>query len=177
MGRKDGQPKKTNFENSFRVEMPDNRHKGYSMASVNKVILVGNLGSDRKCYQGTETLFATSKLPAFGVVEGQKQTSEKKETTEWHRVVLVRQLAEIAGKYLKKGIGLCRREDHDAQMAGQRKEPTAMTEITGNEMKMLGGGRQDGDSGERTQQRGEPQKQAPAKKEQRFEDMDDDIPF
>ena len=63
-------------------------------------------------------------------------------------------------------------------MAGQEnRDKRYTTEITGNEMKMLGGGRQDGDSGERTQQRGEPQETAPAGRNRRFEDMDDDIPF
>ena len=148
------------------------------MASVNKVILVGNLGSDPEMrYLQNGDAVCNIKI-ATSESWKDKQTGEKKETTEWHRVVFFRQLAEIAGKYLKKGSSVYV-EGKITTRKWQDKEGTDRytTEITGNEMKMLGGGRQDGDSGERTQQRGEPQKQAPAKKEQRFEDMDDDIPF
>jgi single stranded DNA-binding protein len=49
-----------------------------------------------------------------------KQTGEKKEATEWHRIVFFRRLAEIAGQYLKKGlVGLRRGQPKDAQVAGQ----------------------------------------------------------
>ncbi len=70
---------------------------------VNKVILIGNLGQDPE----------TKSLPSGGAVtnisvattEGwkDKQTGEKKEATEWHKVVFFDRLAEIAGQYLKKG--------------------------------------------------------------------------
>ena len=147
------------------------------MASVNKVILVGNLGSDPEMrYLQNGDAVCNIKI-ATSESWKDKQTGEKKETTEWHRVVFFRQLAEIAGKYLKKGSSVYV-EGKITTRKWQDKEGTDRytTEITGNEMKMLGG-RQDGDSGERTQQRSEQAKQAPAKKEQIFDDMDDDIPF
>ena len=91
-------------------------------------------------------------------------------------MVFFRQLAEIAGKYLKKGASVYV-EGKITTRKWQDKEGTDRytTEITGNEMKMLGGGRQDGDSGERTQQRIEPERKEPAKKSDPFDD--EDIPF
>ena len=73
------------------------------MASVNKVILVGNLGQDPEVRY----------LPSGGAVTNisiattdtwkDKETGEKRERTEWHRVVFFARLAEIVGEYLKKG--------------------------------------------------------------------------
>ena len=73
------------------------------MASVNKVILVGNLGQDPEVRY----------LPSGGAVTNisiattdtwkDKETGEKRERTEWHRVVFFKRLAEIVGEYLKKG--------------------------------------------------------------------------
>ena len=146
------------------------------MASVNKVILVGNLGAD------PETRFLPNGDAVCNIRIAtseswkDKQTGDKKEATEWHRVVFFRQLAEIAGKYLKKGASVYV-EGKITTRKWQDKEGTDRytTEITGNEMKMLGGGRQDGDSGERTQQRREPERKEPAKKSDPFDD--EDIPF
>ena len=73
------------------------------MASVNKVILVGNLGADpdQRFLQNGDAVcnikIATSEQWK------DKQTGDKKEATEWHRVVFFRRLAEIAGQYLAKG--------------------------------------------------------------------------
>ena len=73
------------------------------MASVNKVILVGNLGAD------PESRFMTNGDAVVNINIAttdswkDKQTGEKREATEWHRVVFYRKLAEIAGQYLKKG--------------------------------------------------------------------------
>ena len=146
------------------------------MASVNKVILVGNLGSDPEMrYLQNGDAVCNIKI-ATSESWKDKQTGDKKEATEWHRVVFFRQLAEIAGKYLKKGSSvyvegkITTRKWQDKDGADRY-----TTEITGNEMKMLGGGRQDGDSGERTQQRREPERKEPAKKSDPFDD--EDIPF
>ena len=76
------------------------------MASVNKIILIGNLGADPE----------TRDLPSGGTICNlrlattekwkDKTTGETKEISEWHRVVLFRKLAEIAGQYLKKGASV-----------------------------------------------------------------------
>jgi single-strand DNA-binding protein len=73
------------------------------MASVNKVILIGNLGRD------PETRYAPSGAAVCNISLAttrnwkDKTTGEKREETEWHRVVFYDRLAEIAGEYLKKG--------------------------------------------------------------------------
>jgi single-strand DNA-binding protein len=73
------------------------------MASVNKVILVGNLGKD------PETRYAPSGDAICNITLAttdtwrDKATGEKREATEWHRVVFFGKLAEIAGQYLRKG--------------------------------------------------------------------------
>jgi len=73
------------------------------MASVNKVILVGNLGRD------PETRYSTSGAAICNITVAtsrqwkDKASGEKREETEWHRVVFYDRLAEIAGEYLKKG--------------------------------------------------------------------------
>lgn len=73
------------------------------MASVNKVILIGNLGRDPETrYAPSGDAFCTITVATTDTWKD-RQTGEKKEATEWHRVVFNGRLAEIAGQYLKKG--------------------------------------------------------------------------
>src|SRR5688572_32056036 len=110
------------------------------MASVNKVILIGNLGRD------PETRF----LPSGDAVTNisiattdkwkDKASGEMKEATEWHRVAFFGRLAEIAGEYLKKGSqvyveGSLRTRKYQDKETGKDRYAT---EIRGEEMKMLG---------------------------------------
>ena len=73
------------------------------MASINKVILIGNLGKD------PELKFLQSGQPVanFPIATSEKwkdkSTGETKEQTEWHNIIMFGKLAEIAGQYLKKG--------------------------------------------------------------------------
>ena len=73
------------------------------MASVNKVILVGNLGRDPE----VRTMQNGGKVANLNLATSDswkdKATGERKEKTEWHRVVIFGQLADIAERYLKKG--------------------------------------------------------------------------
>ena len=110
------------------------------MASVNKVILIGNLGKD------PETRFAPSGDAICNITLATTETwrdkasGEKREATEWHRVVFFGKLAEIAGQYLKKGspvyvegsLRTRKWQDKDGQ-------DRYTTEIRADEMKMLGG--------------------------------------
>ena len=149
------------------------------MASVNKVILVGNLGADpeQRFLQNGDAVcnlkIATSESWK------DKQTGDKKEATEWHRVVFFRRLAEIAGQYLAKGSSVYV-EGSLKTRKWQDKDGSDRytTEIVGSEMKMLGG---KGDGEQRQAPQAErPQAQAqsaPAKKDPYFDDMDDSIPF
>lgn len=68
------------------------------MASINKVILIGNLGRDPEVF-GTTTKFSVATTSSWK----DKNTGEKKEETEWHRVVAFAKLGEICAQYLTKG--------------------------------------------------------------------------
>ncbi|MBK7563900.1 MAG: single-stranded DNA-binding protein [Propionivibrio sp.] len=157
------------------------------MASVNKVILVGNLGADPETrYMPNGDAVANIRLATTESWKD-KATGEKKEITEWHRVVFFRKLAEIVGQYLKKGSAVYI-EGRIRTRKWQDKEGQERytTEIEANEMQMLGG-RQSaasssggeaefGGSMPSAGASGSP-RAAPAKKTPSFEDMDDDIPF
>lgn len=74
------------------------------MASLNKVILIGNLGADPEVRHTTSgDSVATIRL-ATSETWKDRVSGEKKEATEWHRVVFYRKLAEIVGQYLAKGV-------------------------------------------------------------------------
>jgi single-strand DNA-binding protein len=94
------------------------------MASVNKVILIGNLGRDPETRYTTGG-DAVTNLNIATTDTWKDKNGEKQEKTEWHRVVLFGRQAEIAGEYLKKGtLGLYRRSSADAQVhrqGGRRK--------------------------------------------------------
>ena len=109
------------------------------MASVNKVILVGNLGADPESrYMPNGDAVCNVRLATTESWKD-KASGEKKEITEWHRVVFYRRLAEIAGQYLKKGtpvyvegrIRTRKWTDKDGQ-------ERYTTEIEATEMQMLG---------------------------------------
>jgi single-strand DNA-binding protein len=161
------------------------------MASVNKVILVGNLGADPETrYMPNGDAVANIRLATTEAWKD-KASGEKKELTEWHRVVFYRKLAEIAGQYLKKGSAVYI-EGRIRTRKWQDKEGQERytTEIEANEMQMLGGRASSGaPSGGEAEYGGSmpssgggggapnAQRSAPAKKAPSFEDMDDDIPF
>ena len=151
------------------------------MASVNKVILIGNLGRDPE----------TRYMPDGGAVANvsiattdtwKDKNGEKQEKTEWHRVAFFGKLAEIAGEYLKKGRSvyvegrLQTRKWQDKD--GQDKYPT---EIIADSMQMLGS-RQCMGGGDR-EGGGERESSRPAAKPagkpagSKFDDFEDDIPF
>ncbi len=73
------------------------------MASVNKVIIVGNLGRDPETRYMPNGDAVTNVAVATTESWKDKNSGEKKELTEWHRITFSRKLAEIAGQYLKKG--------------------------------------------------------------------------
>jgi single-strand DNA-binding protein len=148
---------------------------------VNKVILIGNLGQDPE----TKSLPSGSAVAniTLATTEGwkDKQTGEKKEATEWHKVVFFDRLAEIAGQYLKKGSkvyieGSLRTRKWQDKNGNDR----YTTEIRATDMQMLdgkGGGSGAGGSSGGSYERsgGEAARPAPATAEKSFED--DDIPF
>ena len=150
------------------------------MASINKVIIVGNLGRDpemRTFPSGDQvanvTIATTDRWR-------DKNTGENKEATEWHRVVFHGRLAEIVGQYLKKGSqvyveGSLRTRKWTDQSGQER----YATEIRADSMQMLGG-RGDGEGSQRPAQRAAPAPRpaaSPTAAGSGFDDMDDDVPF
>jgi len=155
------------------------------MSSVNKVILIGNLGADPE----TRVLPSGEEVANVRVATTDrwkdKASGEQKEMTEWHRVSFFGRMAEIAGEYLKKGSqiyveGSLRTRKWTDKDGIERYS----TEIRGDRMQMLGSARGGSDDGEGAESRA-PAKPAPAKKPAEkpasrgasFDDMDDDIPF
>ena len=154
------------------------------MASVNKVILVGNLGRDPE----------TRYMPEGGAVTNisiattdawKDKNGEKQEKTEWHRVAFFGKLAEIAGEYLKKGsqvyvegrLQTRKWQDKDGQ-------DRYTTEIVADRMQMLGsrqgmgGGEREGGGDREGASRPAAAKPAAGKPAgSKFDDFEDDIPF
>ena len=136
------------------------------MIGINKVILVGNLGQDPEVRYTTSGAAVTNITVATTESWTDKNTGQKQEKTEWHRVVFFGRLAEIAGEYLRKG-----RQVYIEGRLQTRKwqdkngQDRYTTEIVANEMQMLGGN----PSGGKVQFGG-----APASPGDEF---DDDVPF
>lgn len=138
------------------------------MASVNKVIIVGNLGRDPEMRYMPNGDAVCNIAVATTETWKDKSSGEKKEATEWHRCTMYRKLGEIAGQYLKKGSSVYL-EGKLQTRKWTDKEGTERytTEIIADSMQMLGSGPQSG---------GKPQAQA-----QQLSTPDnfvsDDIPF
>ena len=171
------------------------------MASINKVILIGNLGRDPEVRYTPNGAAICNVTIATSRNWKDKNSGEKMEETEWHRVVFFDRLAEIAGEYLKKG--------RPVYVEGRLKTrkwtdkdgvEKYTTEIMADNMQLLGGregGSGGGDEGaggggySRSAQGGgggeRPERSAPAarpaaskppaKSSTGFDDVDDDIPF
>jgi single-strand DNA-binding protein len=172
------------------------------MASVNKVIVVGNLGRDPEVRYTPNGNAVCNVSVATTRQWKNKDSGEKQEETEWHRVVFYDRLAEIAGEYLKKGRSVYvegRLKTRKWQDKDGKDQYT--TEIIAMEMQMLGGreGMGGGGGGGSSEDRGGDeyagggggggsQRSAPAarpaanrpaasKPATGFDNMDDDIPF
>jgi single-strand DNA-binding protein len=167
--------------------------KGERMASVNKVILLGNLGRDPETRYTTGG-DAVTNLRIATTETWKDKSGEKQEKTEWHTVVLFGRQAEIAGEYLKKGRSVyIEGRLQTRKYTDKEGVEKYSTEIVGDRMQLLGGGRDaagggggGGDaefsSGPATRGGGRDAGSsapksggAPAKKN--VDDFDDDIPF
>ncbi len=156
------------------------------MASVNKVILVGNLGADPETRYSANGDAICNVRMATTESWNDKASGEKKEITEWHRVVFYRKLAEVVNQYVRKGSALYV-EGRIRTRKWQDKDGNERytTEIEASEMQMLGGRGQGGgeSSGAPTSRKqgnavgvGSPARR-PAQSVGSFDDMEDDIPF
>jgi single-strand DNA-binding protein len=174
------------------------------MASVNKVILIGNLGRDPEVRTFPSGDRVANVTIATTETWKDKQTGERREATEWHRVVFRGGLAGIVEQYLRKGSqiyveGSIRSRKYNDKDGMEK----SITEIVANEMTMLGsrqgagggpGGGGDSYDGGGYDSAPQPQRRAPAPAAPRaaapaprqapapqassgFDDMDDDIPF
>jgi single-strand DNA-binding protein len=161
------------------------------MASVNKVIIVGNLGRDPEVRYTPNGSAVCNVTVATSRVRKNKDSGEKSEDTEWHRIVFFDKLAEIAGEYLKKGRSVYV-EGRLQTRKWQDKDGVEKytTEIVATEMQMLGsregmGGGASDDGGGSSYERPAPASRPAgaaanrpaAKSSSGFSDMDDDIPF
>ena len=110
------------------------------MASVNKVILIGNLGKDPEVrYMPSGKAVANVTL-ATNESWKDRNTGEKQERTEWHNVVFYSPLAEIVGQYLRKGSSVfVEGRLQTRKWQDKNGQDRYTTEIIANEMKMLGG--------------------------------------
>ena len=167
------------------------------MASVNKVIIVGNLGRDPEIrYMPSGDAIANIAV-ATSYKSKDKNTGEQKELTEWHRISFFGRLAEIVGQYLKKGSSVyVEGRLQTRKYTDKDGVEKYATDIVAEQMQMLGGrqgmggdgGMDDGggyDAPPQQQQRQQAPRQAPPapaarpqpKPAPNFSDMDDDIPF
>jgi len=163
------------------------------MASVNKVILVGNCGRDPEIRYLPSGQAVANVSIATSSRRKDKSSGEMVEDTQWHRVTFYDRLAEIAGEYLKKGRpvyveGRLKYGKYTDQSGVERNT----VDIIATEMQLLGGregmGAPDEDGGAPRRSAPAPRpaatgsgapaaRNAPAKPASGFEDMDDDIPF
>ena len=139
------------------------------MASVNKVILIGNLGKDPE----TRYLPSGDAVANFSIATTEvfkDKSGAKQEHTEWHRISFFGRQAEIAGEYLKKGSPVYV-EGRIRTRKWQDKEGVEKysTEIVGERMQLLGG--------KPERQEAKQERESKPVKTGTFDDMSDDIPF
>jgi single-strand DNA-binding protein len=148
---------------------------------VNKVILVGNLGQDPEVkYMPSGGAVANLSLATTESWKD-KQSGEKVEKTEWHRLVFFERLAEIAGEYLRKGSQIYVEGNLQTRKWQDKSgNDRFTTEIRVRDMQMLGGRGGDAGSGSGGFQGGSKRPAAPAQQSaapQPEPEFDDDIPF
>ena len=140
------------------------------MAGINKVIIVGHLGNDpeMRSMPNGEAVANISVVTSEAWTD--KNTGERREVTEWHRIVFYRKLAEICGQYLKKGAQVyIEGRLHTRKWQDQNGQDRYTTEIQGDVMQMLGTRPQSADGANNSQPM--PQQDASANA------FDDSIPF
>ena len=144
------------------------------MAGINKVIIVGNLGNDPEIRTMPNGELVANITVATSESWTDKSTGERKEVTEWHRIVLYRRLAEIVSQYLHKGSQvyiegrLKTRKWKDSN--GQDRYTT---EIQGDNLQMLGGRQDEPKQTKQSKAKPEPSSEMA----EQGDSFDDNIPF
>ncbi len=149
------------------------------MASLNKVMLIGNLGRDPEIrYMPSGDAMANLNIATTDTWKD--KSGEKQERTEWHRVVMFGKQAEIAGEYLKKGSQIyIEGRLQTRKWTDKSNVERYTTEIVADRMQMLGS-RSGGSNYDPPADRDhdyQSQNTPPAKSNTGFDDMEDDIPF
>lgn len=155
---------------------------------INKVILIGNLGQDPEVRYNQGGGAVTSITLATSESWRDKQTGEQKERTEWHRVVFMGKLAEVAGQHLKKGAqvyveGKLQTRKWQAQDGSDRYTTEVLVDSFTGVLQMLGGRPQQGQPQHPQAPRGAityanpTQQPAPPVYNEPPIDFDDDLPF
>lgn len=140
------------------------------MAGINKVIIVGHLGNDPEMRSMPNGEAVANISVATSEAWTDKNTGERREVTEWHRIVFYRKLAEICGQYLKKGAQVyIEGRLRTRKWQDQNGQDRYTTEIQGDVMQMLGTRSQSADGANNPQPM--PQQDASANA------FDDSIPF
>lgn len=140
------------------------------MAGINKVIIVGHLGNDPEMRSMPNGEAVANISVATSEAWTDKNTGERREVTEWHRIVFYRKLAEICGQYLKKGAQVyIEGRLRTRKWQDQNGQDRYTTEIQGDVMQMLGTRPQSADGANNPQPM--PQQDASANV------FDDSIPF
>ena len=140
------------------------------MAGINKVIIVGHLGNDPEMRSMPNGEAVANVSVATSEAWTDKNTGERREVTEWHRIVFYRKLAEICGQYLKKGAQVyIEGRLRTRKWQDQNGQDRYTTEIQGDVIQMLGTRPQSADGANNSQPM--PQQDASANA------FDDSIPF
>jgi single-strand DNA-binding protein len=151
------------------------------MSSLNQVQIIGRLGKDPEVRNMPNGDPICTLNVATSESWKDKNTGEKKEATEWHRIVLFGKLAEISGQYLKKGsLAFFQGKLKTRKWQDQQGQDRYTTEINADTMRMLSGRDDAGGGGRDSQNAPAPAQRAPApapRQQQRQDDFDPDIPF
>ena len=146
--------------------------------SLNKVILIGNLGRDPEVRYMPNGEAVCNFSIATSETWNDRQTGQRQERTEWHNITLYRRMAEVAGQYLKKGsLVYIEGRIQSRKYTGKDGIERTAYEIIGNEMKMLGGKAEgSSESANTAEPPAPPSRQASAAPAQPIDDIDR-IPF
>ena len=148
------------------------------MAGVNRVIILGNLGNDPEMRTMPNGDAVANISVATSESWTDKNSGEKKEVTEWHRIVFYRRQAEICGQYLQKGsqvyiegrLKTRKWQDNNGQ-------DRYTTEIQGDVLQMLGGRQNEQSQQNKPQAQAKPNKLDPLSAAAEQDGFNDDIPF
>ena len=147
-------------------------------ASLNRVNLIGNLGRDPELRYYPDGTPTTTISLATTESWKDKESGEKREATEWHRVVFVRGLAEVVGEYLKSGSSIwVEGKLKTRKWADKDGQDRYVTEIHANRMQMLGGKPQGDKAAAKPAKEAQRDGDVPLPPIQGFDEMDDDVPF